>query len=137
MHTAIKTLLMLSLFTLAFASCNKDEDDEMDELHIEFKVGGNYTSTNMTLPKASTGIIGIEAETKKPQDPIISFNISLSISGGTPTTVYNESNLNAEFYDYDYVFVIGSISGDIYTYTFTITNKDGLTEQESLTVTIQ
>ena len=40
-------------------------------------------------------------------------------------------------YEYDFNKTLGTNVGDTYKYTFTITKKDGLNEQESLTVTVK
>jgi len=133
MKSFINALLLISLFAFTVSSC---EEDEENELKLEFKEGASYTSENVTLPAGMIVTIGIEAETEKSKDPIISFNISESVNGGSNATVYTES-LNDTDYEHDYTFTLAGNPGDTHTFTFTITNKDGINKQVSLTVTVQ
>jgi hypothetical protein len=136
MKTLFKSLIAISLVLFLFSSCKKDEEDEGNELKINFKVDAGYNYTDATLPGGTAIKIGIEAETEKPQDPIIKFNISESVNGGISSTVYSE-NLEDSDYEYDYSFELDSISGNVHKYTFTITNRDGLNAQKSITFTVE
>lgn len=135
MKSTIKFLFIFSLFSLILVSCSKEEEE--NELHIEFKTGENYISKDTTLAAGIVGTIGVNADTEKPKDPIISFNISESVNGGTDSTVYNQASLSTAEFDYDFNFNINGDSGDMHAYTFTITNKDGFTKQTSLILTVK
>jgi hypothetical protein len=132
MKSFINTLLLISLFAFVVSSC---EEDEANELKLEFKVGASYTSEDITLPAGTVVTIGIEAETEKSKDPIISFNISESVNGGSNATVYTES-LNDTDYEHDYTFTLGGNSGETHKFTFTITNRR-YQQAEDLIVTVQ
>ena len=134
MKTTIKAFLILSLFAFTFNSCK--EEDEENELHLEFKTGTGYTYADATVAGGSAIKIGVEGETEKANDPIISFNISESVAGGTAATVHQQT-LNDTDFDYDYLDTLGTTSGETHKYIFTITNRDGINKQVDLTVTVQ
>lgn len=133
-NSIFKTMFLVSLISVALVSC--DKEDEEDELHVSFKTTAGYTFADATLAADSAIVIGIEAETEKAKDPIIRFNISESVDGGAATTVYTE-DLEATDYEYDYAFNMSSVSGSVHVYTFTITNRDGINKQASLTLTVE
>ena len=135
-YKIMKSLLLLGIFALIFTDCKKEED-EGDELKINFKTEAGYTASDATLPKGSQVKIGVEAETEKATDPIIKFNISESVNNGANATVYSEDLSNTD-YEYDYEFSLDdSVPGNTHTYTFTITNRDGINAQKNLTVTVE
>jgi len=134
MKKILKFILLITFSSLTFAAC--EVEDEGDELDIRFKTENGYTFEDETLPGDTDVTIGIEAETNKPSDPIIKFNISESVNGDTPSTVYSE-DLDNTAYEYDFDITLGTNSGDTYTYTFTITNRDGINAQKSITLTVE
>ncbi len=134
MKTVIKSILVMSMMTLVFTSCEKEDGE--GELHIAFKSGATYTSEDKALPAGTVVTIGVEAETEKAKDPIIRFNISESVDGAAASTVYTE-NLETTDYQHDYTFTLDSISGTQHKFTFTVTNRDGFNAQKSLTVSVQ
>lgn len=135
MKATIKTLLILALCASIFSSCK--EEDEGDELHIQFITDSGNVYSDTTLPGGSNVTIGIEAETEKPQDPIISFNVSESVNGAADSTIHQETGLDDTAISYQNIYTIGTVSGNTNKYTFTITNRDGINKQVSLTVTVQ
>jgi len=129
-------------FAVTIASCNKEED-EMEPPTISFKTGGSYTSADASLTAGSALVIGIEAEKSEAEgedeDVLKHFNISRSLNGGATTSVY-DVDLGAaeeELYEYDFNTNVSTTVGDTEKYTFTISNRDGLTGQVSLTITAQ
>jgi len=135
MKNTIKALLFLSIFSILFISCEKENEE--GELNISFKTAAGYVYSDATLASETAVKIGIEAETSKATDPIIKFNISESVNGGTPTTVYSQDLESANF-TYDYAFTLSdATTGNTHKYTFTITNRDGINKQAALTITIQ
>jgi len=136
MKTLFRTLLVITMVSVLFTSCKKDEEDEGNELKINFKADTGYNYTDATLPGGTAIKVGIEAETEKPQDPIIKFNISESVNGGAASTVYFEDLEDSDF-EYDYSFELDSVSGNVHKYTFTITNRDGLNAQKNITFTVE
>lgn len=134
MKTIFKSILTVSLLTVALASC--DKEDESDEIHISFKSTAGYTYQDGTVANGDTITIGIEAETEKSTDPLIHFNISESVDGGNNTSLYNE-DFESVSYENDYAFIMNSTSGTVHEYTFTVTNRDGLNKQTDLTLTVE
>ncbi|UKN00623.1 hypothetical protein K6119_12880 [Paracrocinitomix mangrovi] len=136
MKTIFKTVALSALMMTAFNSCEKDEG-ELPE--IMFKTGGTYTSADATLPGGTAVTIGIEAEKTEGKDVLKKFDISESVDGGANTSIYNV-DLDAsqeDMYDYDFNTTMDTVSGQTNKYTFTVTNRDGLTNQVALTLTVQ
>ena len=134
MKLVIKKFLAIALIAASSVAC--DKEDEGEELDIQFKSGAEYVSSNSVVAPGSSIKVGIEASTKKEKDPIIMFNISQAVNGGSNSTVYSE-RLETTEYNHDETFVMDTVSGTSYTYTFTITNRDGRNAQETLTVQVQ
>lgn len=135
MKTIIRTLLVIGIISVFTTSCKKEED-EGNEMKIEFKTGTGYIAADATLAGGTMVLIGVEAETEKAQDPIIKFNISESVNGGTSSTIYSE-DLESTTYAYDLGFKLDSVSGNVHKYTFTVTNRDGINAQKDLTLTVE
>lgn len=127
--------LLFALLSYSIQSCKKDEGKLPD---IEFKTGGNYTSSDVTVSVAAldTLLIGIHAAKTEEEDVLKHFNVSISVDGAAATSVYDEDLIGADQdqYDADFTFPIPSVVG-LYKLTCTVTNRDGLTNSVSLTVT--
>lgn len=126
-------LLMTGFF---YTSCEKEEEKLPD---IEFKKGGNYTSSDVILPGGTVVLIGIDAHKTEKRDVLKKFDISQSINGGASTSVYSKDLTSAEEDDfsYDYSTVMDTVSGKKTKYVLSVTNRDGLTNDVSLTLTVQ
>lgn len=135
MNTYFKSFMLLA-FMAILVSCEKDEGKLPN---ISFKTGGIYTSSDATLAGGSTFTVGINASKSEEEDVLKKFNISLSIDGAAATTVYNEdlTGTSEDVYEIDFNATLGNTPGEKNKLTFTITNRDGLTNQVSLTVTVQ
>jgi hypothetical protein len=133
-NSIFKTMFAVALMSATLVSC--DKEDEGDEVHISFKSTSGYTFQDGTVAPGASVTVGVEAETEKAQDPLIHFNITESVNGGTGSSVYNE-DFEATDYEYDYTFVMDSVSGNAHAYTFTVTNRDGINKQVSLTLTVE
>lgn len=137
----VLTFVLISGLAITFTSC--DKEDEMEPPTITFKTGVGYTSADANATAGSALLIGIEAEKadseEESEDVLTHFNITKSVNGGAGTSVYDidvpEANEND--YDYDFNTTAGTTVGDTEKYTFTITNRDGITGQVSLTITVQ
>jgi hypothetical protein len=119
---------------LSNLSCEKDEGLLPD---ISFKTGGNYTSSDATLAGGSALLMGISASKTEDKDVLKEFNISKSIDGGENISVFAKSLSGSEgdTFEYDYSTTVDDVSGQTATYTFTVTNRDGLVNQVFLTIT--
>jgi len=128
--------IALFMGILIIASCEKDEGKLPN---ISFKTGGSYITGDVNATGGSTIVFGINASKAEKKDVLKKFNISKSVNGGTATTVYSKdlSGSEEDNYSYDQSFVLEASPGQVNKYTFTVTNRDGLTNQVSSTVTIQ
>ncbi len=135
------TFMLICGLAITFTSCNKE--DEMEPPTISFKTGAGYTSANANATSGNSILIGIEAakadSEEESEDVLTHFNITKSVNGGAGTSVYDIDvpDANEDDYDYDFSTTAGATLGDTEKYTFTITNRDGLTGQISLTITVQ
>lgn len=129
------TFLIMSAI-ITFSSCEKDEGKLPN---ISFKAGGNYISSDVTKVGGSSITIGINASKSEDKDVLKKFNISRSSNGAAATTVFSKdlSGSEGDNYNYDYSVVLDTIHSQVNQYTFTVTNRDGLTNQVSVNVTVQ
>ncbi|CAN5239551.1 hypothetical protein BH09BAC1_BH09BAC1_03580 [soil metagenome] len=130
--------LMLFVAFFAAASLSSCEKDEGTLPAISFKTGAGYTAADVTVAAGDTFKVGINAAKTEDKDVLKTFNISRKYDAGTDATVYNVALTSAQGdnYSYDYDIITRTTAGTE-KYTFTITNRDGLVNQVSLTVTVQ
>ena len=135
MKQLLKGITLFSIVSI-ITSC---EEDQGLLPKISFKTGGNYISSDTTLAGASPILIGIDAAKSEEVDVLKKFNISLSVNGTTAIPLYNKdlSGSEGDKYTYDLPAVLDTIHGQADKFIFTVTNRDGLVNQVSLTVTIQ
>lgn len=126
--------LFIVLLGMAVASCEKDEGKLPD---IEFVTGTGYTSSDATVAAGGTVTIGIHAEKTEEEDVLKHFNISLERNGTAAISVYDQELTSAEEdeFDFDFSPTLSTSAGETFKFIFTITNRDGLTNQVSLTLT--
>jgi VCBS repeat-containing protein len=135
MKNIFKAVLLISIVAI-FASCEKDEGKLPN---IAFKTGGNYITSDVTKAGGSAILIGIDASKAEDKDVLKKFNITKSVNGAAGTTIVDQdlSGDNGDNFSYDYSATLDTIHGQTNKYTFTVTNRDGLTNQVALTVTVQ
>lgn len=133
-----KSLLFALPFTVAafFSSCEKDEGKLPA---ISFKTGGSYTSTDALLVGGTAFTIGINASKTEDKDVLKKINVSKSVNGATSSIIFSKdlSGSESDNYAYDYSATLDTNKGQTNKYTFTITNRDGLTNQAALTITVK
>ena len=138
MRKLLSTALIVAVLATAFINLSGCEKDKGTLPNIAFKTGTGYTSTDVTKMAGDSVLIGIIASKSEGEDVLKTLNISASVNGGTAATVTNgqitiptaqEDNFAGE-----YKFPALAVSGNI-KYIFTVTNRDGLTNAVSLTVT--
>jgi hypothetical protein len=132
----IFSIFMLFSIIALFASCEKDEGKLPN---ISFKTGGVYTSASTTLLGGALLTVGINASKAEDKDVLKKFTISKSINGATALVIFTEdlSGTQGDSYSHDYTEVLTNTSQETDVYTFTVTNRDGLVNQVSLTITVQ
>lgn len=135
MKNILFALICVSLIAV-ISSCEKDEGKLPN---ISFKTGGAYITTDTSIAAGSTIIIGINASKAEDKDVLKKFNISKSINGAAATSEYDKdlSGSEGDNYSYDFTRTLESTVGQKNKYTFTVTNRDGLTNQVAITVTIK
>lgn len=125
----------VAALALAFAACEKDAGKLPA---IQFKTSAGYTSADVTVAKGTAILVGIVADKTEDKDVLKSFNLSASFDGAAAVSVATIALSGAEgdHYEVDLPIVARNQAGTE-KYTFTVTNRDGLTNQVSLTVTVQ
>lgn len=127
--------LSIALTISMLSSCEKDEGKLPN---IAFKTGAGYTSADMTVAKGATVLVGISASKAEDKDVLKTFNESVAFDGGTNTSVLNESLSGSQGDNYEKDVTITTRNQDgTEKYTFTVTNRDGLTNSVTLTLTVQ
>lgn len=127
---------MLLSVIFFISSCEKDEGKLPD---ISFKTGGSYVSADASVTGGTAITIGINAAKTEDKDVLKKFNISRSTNGAAATSVFDKtlSGSEGDNYSYDYTTTLDNVVGQTDKYTFTVTNRDGLVNQVSLTITIK
>lgn len=135
MKNILKSILLLSVIFF-ISSCEKDEGKLPD---ISFKTGGSYVSADASVTGGTAITIGINAAKTEDKDVLKKFNISRSTNGAAATSVFDKtlSGSEGDNYSYDYTTTLDNVVGQTDKYTFTVTNRDGLVNQVSLTITIK
>jgi hypothetical protein len=127
-------LAVITMVTFTISSCEKDKGILPD---ISFKAGAGYTSTDASIAKNTNFLVGINAARTEDKDVLKTFNASVSFDGGSSTTIYNEvlTTAQGDNYTYDLNLTTRNQSGTE-KYSFTITNRDGLINTITITITV-
>lgn len=134
MIQTLKTMMAIALLALTFHSCEKDAGKLPT---IKFKTGSAYYSADASVNKGSTVMMGIDAAKSEDKDVLKKFNISVSKNGAAASSVFSKdlSGTEGDAYSYEHMPTLDTAAGVTYKYTYTVTNRDGLTNQVSLTLT--
>ena len=126
--------VLLIAFLFMFVSCEKDGGLLP---MIAFKTGAGYQSADAGLAVGSAIKIGIDASKSEKRDVLKRLNVSKGINGAALTTVENIDlkGDDGDVYAYDFNDTVAGPVGTVTTYTFTVTNRDGLVNQVSLKIT--
>ncbi len=127
-------------FAIAFtalsiiSSCSKDEGKLPN---ISFKTGGTYVSSDMTVKKDTTIVVGISASKAEDKDVLKTFDVSQSLDGGASASIESKSlsGSSGDSYTEDVSIHVRNQAGTE-KYTFTVVNRDGLKNSVSLTLTV-
>lgn len=117
------------------SSC-KDKDKGTPP-NISFITGTGYTSADASLQKGTTVKIGINASAAEEGDVLKTLNVSKSRNGAadvTDTTI-TISSAQQNSYTNDFSYTVDTTVGTTVKYTYTVTNRDGITNNVKLTVT--
>lgn len=131
-----KIFFFVTLFiaVILISSCEKDAGKLP---LISFKTATGYTSADASIAKGSTVKMGVDCEKAETFDVLKKFNISKSVNGGAAVSVYDQdlSGGDRDKFSYDYTIMQDTVVGRKTTYTYTITNRDGLVNQVVCTMT--
>jgi hypothetical protein len=140
MKTSITPLKMLCGFSLIALlllslSCKKEKDKQIPP-DIAFKTGPGYVSSNATVGINDTIQVGITASKTEDKDLLVRFVATQQYdASATVVTLMNES-FNEDNYSKDMTIITRKVVG-IETYTYTIINRDGLTNTVTLVLTVK
>jgi|SRR3954463_2706289 len=127
-------LCSLGLLAVLFsASCKKEEDKQIPP-DLSFKTGAGYVSANTTLHVNDTILVGINAAKTEDKDLLTHFIATQQYDANVATTIINES-FNEDTYSKDMTIITRKTAG-IEKYTYTIINRDGLTQTISIVLTV-
>ncbi len=133
----MKKLASLFLFIGIIALIQSCEKDEGKLPNIAFKVDLTHVFKDQTATQNDTLLIGITASKSEDKDVLKTFNGTVSYDGAAATTIVNESlsGSNGDNYSKDIQVITRSQAGTE-KYTFTVVNRDGITNSVSLTLTV-
>jgi len=127
----ITGLFVLLTMLVQLSSCEKDEGKLPN---ISFKTGGSYVSGDKTVTPGEVVLVGISASKSEDKDVLKSFNIQHTKNSAL--TAYNDSTIDIsgspDSYAHDFSFAVAGATSDTTHYTFTVTNRDGLTNSVKL-----
>ena len=111
--------------------------DEGKLPNIALKTGPDYISSNSTVDKEEVVVFGITASKAEKKDPLKKFNVSVSFDGGDNTTLIQKDldSSQGDNFDEDVEITTRNQAGTE-KYTFTVTNRDGLINQVTITLTV-
>ena len=136
MRKLLSTAMMVAVLATALTNLSSCEKDAGKLPNIAFKTTSGYTHADATVAAAANVLVGITASKAESADILKTFNVSKSIDGAAAVTVTNTTLTNGDSYDVDYPIVAGA-AGHTEKWSFTVTNRDGLTNTVSLTLTVQ
>ncbi len=128
------SMIAIAILFTTILSCGKDEGKLPN---ISFKTATGYTSADKTILVGDSVVIGINSSKAEDKDYLKTFTVSKAIGSAAAVEIYNEalSGTTGDTYAHD-ITVHGTIA-ETEKYTFTVVNKDGLTNAVSLTLTVQ
>ncbi|MCX8478249.1 MAG: hypothetical protein ORN56_00490 [Chitinophagales bacterium] len=131
-----KIFFFVTLFiaVILISSCEKDAGKLP---LISFKTATGYTAADASITKGASIKMGVDCEKAEKYDVLKKFNISKSVNGAAAVSVYDQdlSGADQDKFSYDYSITQDTVVGRKTTYTYTITNRDGLVNQVTCTLT--
>lgn len=141
MKKLVFTATIIAVLATALVNLSSCEKDEGKLPNIAFKtgtVGGvTYTSADATVASGTVVIVGINASKAEDKDVLKTFNVSKSIDGAAAVSITTTTLTGSQqdSYSVDYPITAGA-AGHTEKWSFTVTNRDGLTNTISLTLTV-
>jgi hypothetical protein len=137
MRKSLSTALIIAVLATALINLSSCEKDEGKLPNISFKSTTGYTHADASVSSGDPILVGINASKAEDKDVLKTFNISKSVDGQAATTVVNTTLTSAQedSYSVDYPIIAGA-AGHTEKWSFTVTNRDGLTNTVSFTLTV-
>lgn len=137
MRKSLSTALIIAVLATALINLSSCEKDEGKLPNITFKSTTGYTHADASVSSGAAILAGINASKAEDKDVLKTFNISKSVDGQAATTVVNTTLTSAQedSYSVDYPIIAGA-AGHTEKWSFTVTNRDGLTNTVSFTLTV-
>lgn len=129
---ALTIAFICSLFF--FPSCEKDEGKLPN---INFKIATDHVYQDKTVGMSDTLTIGIDASKSEDKDVLKTLDASVSFDGAAATSFFNTSlsGSDGDSYSRDFQIITRNQAGTE-KYSFTVVNRDGITNTASLTLTV-
>lgn len=139
MRKLLSTALVVAVLATALINLSSCEKDAGKLPNIAFKTTAGYTHADVSVAPGDSVTIGITASKSEGEDVLKTLNISAAVGSGTAATIANGQisipTAQEDAYDHDFRLPAAATSGVAIKYIFTVTNRDGLTNAVSLTVT--
>ena len=128
--------IAIAIITTVY-SCKNNDEGKLP--NIAFKTGAGYTSRDTIVTAGDSVKVGIIASKAEENDPLIRFTVAQSWDSSPDTTIYTENLSGAlgDNYNKETFIHTRNLTGThSEKYTFTVINRDGLTNSVSLTLTV-
>jgi hypothetical protein len=129
--------LLLLAGAIVVSSCKKDDDDPtpVDLSPVMTFIGGaGYTDSDAEMAPSSAFKVGINASENPTSKSDIKSYVVVRTFNNTPTTVFEDNSINESTYTKELDLLANTQSGEE-RWTFTITDKDGLSKQLVIMIT--
>ena len=133
----MKNLFLSSIIIIIlaiFASCGKDQGLLP---FLEFSKTGDNIYKDTLLDKGSSFTISLKSYKAEDADVLKKFNINKIVNASAGVSVFSKdlTSTEADTFKYSFTSKLDTIAGQKNKFVFTITNRDGLVKQDSLTIT--
>ncbi|MBU1368802.1 MAG: hypothetical protein KJ578_15135 [Bacteroidetes bacterium] len=130
----VTLLILFMAIATAFSSCKKDDDILNPEPSIDFKGGGEYTSTDVTINTNEQILVGFNAAfNQETNEDLQNFKLTLTSNNVAQTLI--DSTLNTEVFTTDITITFPEpVSARL---DAVITDKAGRTASVSFNITVE
>ncbi|WP_156140427.1 hypothetical protein [Sporocytophaga myxococcoides] len=136
-----KFFSMMALAAVALLSSCSNEDDPKPAPSLDFVAGTGYTTGDVTLAPGST--LKVKWVANKGDKDMDKFQVTINNAylvdyapDGAGSNPYSLKGSNQNTYQGEISTVVSSNVGNVETYTFTVTDKNGNSTSKSIKVTI-
>jgi hypothetical protein len=124
----------LTTVLINFSSCEKDKGTPPN---ISFITTPGFVYKDTTIAHGTTFFIGVTSTPAESGDVLKTMNLSKSVNGAADATVKTTTIPTAQQNAYNEIDTLTTgTAGTTEKYTFTVTNRDGITNNVKATVTV-